>query len=126
MYLATLFPDFSRSYLQKLIDKGNVKVNTHSISKNIKVSHTDEIEIFQMIESTNIQAEDIPLEVIYEDENILVINKESGINTHPTPGIEGKTGTLVNAILYHCREKLPTINGEERPGIVHRLDKDTS
>jgi len=126
MYLATLFVDFSRSYIQKLIDRKNVRVNGKEISKNIKVSNRDEIQILEMVESINIQAEDILLEIIYEDENILVINKEAHINTHPTPGIDGKTGTLVNAILYHCREKLPTINGEERPGIVHRLDRDTS
>ncbi len=126
IYLSTLFWQFSRSYIQKLIDKWHVQVNNEEISKNLKLQPRDVIHINILIESSDIMAEDIPLEVIYEDENILVINKEAGINTHPTPGIEGKRGTLVNAILYHCKDKLPTINGEERPGIVHRLDKDTS
>lgn len=126
MYISTLFPDISRSYIQKLIDTGCVRVNGEKVKKNIKINTKSEIHIQEIILSTKIQAENIPLEIIYEDENICVINKDAGINVHPTPGIQGKSGTLVNALLYHCKDKLPVISGEERPGIVHRLDKDTS
>lgn len=126
IYLSTLFWEISRSYIQKLIDTGCVTVNGRSVKKNLKLQSRDEIEIQEIITSSLLQAEDIPLDIIYEDENICVINKDAGINVHPTPGIEGKSGTLVNALLYHCKEKLPCISGEERPWIVHRLDKDTS
>jgi len=126
IYLSTLFSQFSRSYIQKLIDKGYVRINTTSVSKNIKLQSRDVVEVEIQVESTDIQAENIPLDIVFENDDLLIINKEAGINTHPTPWIEGKTGTLVNAILYHCKENLPVINGEERPGIVHRLDKDTS
>ena len=85
------------------------------MKKNLKLQSRDEIEIREIITSSILQAEDIPLDIIYEDENICVINKDAGINVHPTPGIEGKSGTLVNALLYHCKEKLPCISGEERP-----------
>lgn len=126
IYLSALFWDFSRSYIQKIIDRGDIRVNGVCISKNLKIQPRDEIYIVIHINSTHLQAEKIPLEIVFENEDILIINKDAGINTHPTPGIEGKTGTLVNAILYHCKNKLPIINGEERPGVVHRLDKDTS
>jgi len=126
IYLSALFSDFSRSYIQKLIDKGYVQINGNQIAKNLKLQARDRVEIDVLVESVDIQAQDIPLDIVFENDDILIINKDAGINTHPTPGIEGKSGTLVNAILYHCRNKLPTINGEERPGIVHRLDKDTS
>lgn len=126
IYLSALFQDFSRSYIQKLIDKWHITVNGEKITKNLKIYSKQEFLVDVLVESTDIQAENIPLSIVFEDENILIINKEAGIVTHPTPGIEGKSGTLVNAVLYHCRENLPTIGGEERPGIVHRLDKDTS
>lgn len=96
------------------------------MKKNLKIKNADEVQIQEIITSSVLQPENIVLDIIYEDENICVINKDAGINVHPTPGIEGKSGTLVNALLYHCKEKLPCISGEERPGIVHRLDKDTS
>jgi len=126
IYLSALFSEFSRSYVQKMVDKGQVTVNNETISKNIKISARDEICMNVIVESLDVLAEDIPIDVVYEDNDILVINKEAGIVTHPTPGVNGKKWTLVNAILYHCKEKLPLINGVERPGIVHRLDKDTS
>ncbi len=126
IYLSALFQQFSRSYVQKLIDSWNVEVNGKKIAKNLKIQPRDEFSVEILIEPNELLAQDIPLDIIYEDENILVINKDAGINTHPVPWIEGKRGTLVNAILHHCREKLPTINGTQRPGIVHRLDKDTS
>ncbi len=96
------------------------------MKKNLKIHPKDEVKIEEIITSTQILPENIFLDIVYEDENICVINKNAGINVHPTLGIEGKKGTLVNALLFHCKEKLPVISGEERPGIVHRLDKDTS
>ena len=126
MYLSALFWELSRSYIQKLIDTGCVKVNGKQVKKNLKLELRDEISIVEIITSTEILPENIPLDIIHEDENICVINKNPGINVHPTPGIEGKKWTLVNALLFHCKDNLPVISGEERPGIVHRLDKDTS
>lgn len=126
MYLSALFREFSRSYIQKLIDSGCVLVNGNEIKKNLKLEPKDEISITQKVISTEILAEDIPLDIIFEDDNICVINKDFQINVHPTPGPEWKKWTLVNALLYHCRKKLPVISGEQRPGIVHRLDKDTT
>ena len=126
MYLSALFWELSRSYIQKLIDTGCVKINGEMVKKNLKLKNRDEVNIQEIITSSEVRPENIPLEIIYEDENICVINKDAGINTHPVPGITGKSGTLVNAILHHCKEKLPVISGEERPGIVHRLDKHTS
>ena len=126
IYLSTLFWEISRSYIQKLIDTGCVKVNGVCVKKNLKIQTKDEIHITEIITSSVLIPENIPLDIIYEDENICVINKDPGINVHPTPGVAGKSGTLVNALLYHCKGKLPCISGEERPGIVHRLDKDTS
>jgi 23S rRNA pseudouridine1911/1915/1917 synthase len=115
MYLSALFTDISRSYIQKLIDTGCVKVNGQEIKKNLKLEPRSEISIVEIITSSEILAENIPLDIVYEDDNICVINKNPQINVHPTPGIEGKKGTLVNALLYHCREKLPVISGEQRP-----------
>lgn len=126
MYLASIFPELSRSYIQKLIDSGCVRVNEHTIKKNTKLELHDEIYIEEIITSTQILPEAIPLDVIYEDKNICVINKAPWINVHPTPGIEGKRGTMVNALLHHCRESLPVISWEQRPWIVHRLDRDTT
>ncbi|MDP5039113.1 MAG: RluA family pseudouridine synthase [Candidatus Gracilibacteria bacterium] len=125
MYLSALFIDFSRSYIQKIIDNGEVSVNDKNISKNLKIQNKDKVTIKINIEKLELKAEKIDLDIIYQDENIAIINKDAGINTHPTPGIEGKTGTLVNALLYHIKD-LAGIGGVERPGIVHRLDKETS
>jgi len=126
MYISALFPDISRSYVQKLIDTGCVLVNGKKVKKNLKIEPKSEIKIEEIITSTEILPEDIPLDVIYEDENMCIVNKDAGINVHPTPGIDGKKRTLVNALLHHCKDHLPVISWEERPGIVHRLDKDTS
>ncbi|NDK07674.1 RluA family pseudouridine synthase [Candidatus Gracilibacteria bacterium] len=125
MYLSTLFNDFSRSYIQKIIDKGNVLINGKEINKNIKIKNKDELLIKIIIEKSKIEAEDIELDIVFEDDNMIIINKDAGVNTHPVPGEGGKTGTLVNALLNHTKN-LSTIGGVERPGIVHRLDKDTS
>lgn len=127
MYLSALFQDFSRSYIQKLIDRWQVKVNNKTINKNLKIKNRDEISIFIKTEKLdNVLPENIPIEIIHEDENILIINKEAWINVHPVPWENGNSWTLVNAVLYHCKEKLPNINWIQRPWIVHRLDKDTS
>ena len=126
MYMSALFTEISRSYIQKMIDSGAVSVNGEKVKKNIKISSWDEILIEEIVTSVNLKAENIPLDIVFEDENIIVLNKQAWINVHPTPWIEGKSGTMVNALLYHCKNALPVISWEQRPGIVHRLDKDTS
>lgn len=125
MYLSTLFSDFSRSYIQKIIDNSEVRVNWNIVNKNLKIQNKDSIEININIEKLELKAENIPLDIIYEDENIAIINKDAGINTHPTPWVDWKSWTLVNALLYHIKD-LSSIWWVERPGIVHRLDKFTS
>lgn len=127
MYLSALFPLFSRSYVQKLIDKENVQVNEKTISKNIKIKNWDKIFIeIKNDKLVGIEAEKMNLDIIFEDENLIVINKNPWINVHPVPWYNGNKNTLVNGVLYHCGKNLPIIRWVERPGIVHRLDKDTS
>ena len=133
IYLSALFSDFSRSYIQKIIDKWQVCVNWKIISKNLKISPKDELQIEIIPEKLEILPQKMDLDIIFEDENILIINKDSWINVHPVPWEGWRENTLVNGILYHCSDKndkkkfnLWTINWVERPGIVHRLDKDTS
>ncbi len=115
----------SRSALQKLCEAGNVSIKGVPVSKNYKVRPGDEIEILlpDPVE-LDVVPENIPLDIVYEDRHLLVVNKPKGMVVHPAPG--HSTGTLVNALLYHCREELSGINGVIRPGIVHRIDKDTS
>ena len=126
MYLSALFEDFSRSYIQKMIDRWQVSVNGETIKKNVKIKDKDELNLEIKLESLELKAEKMDLDIVFEDDNILVINKDSWVNVHPVPWEWWKTWTLVNAILYHCKTDLPSINWVERPGIVHRLDKDTS
>lgn len=115
----------TRSNAQKLIDEGNVTVNGNVESKNYKLRLGDNVEIEETEpKELDVVAEDIPLDIVYEDNDIIVINKPSGMVVHPAPGNE--SGTLVNALLYHCGNTLSGINGVIRPGIVHRIDKDTS
>ncbi|AZR73013.1 RNA pseudouridine synthase [Anoxybacter fermentans] len=123
-YLAEVNDDFSRSYIKQLIDEGRVKVNGRVEKASYKVKAGDEI-VFEVPEATELEVkpEAIPLDIIYEDDDIVVINKPWDMVVHPAPGNE--SGTLVNALLYHCKN-LSGINGIIRPGIVHRLDKDTS
>ena len=123
-FLAISIPDKSRSYLAKLIEDGNVKVNGKILPTSYKVKVGDNVEV-EIPEDTltTIKAQDIPLDVVYEDSDILIINKPQGMVVHPANGHH--EGTLVNAILNHCTD-LSSINGVIRPGIVHRIDKDTS
>ena len=124
-YLSVIFPASSRSYIQKAIDGGNVLVNGKKVSKNYKLKANDSIE-YTPLEPVklNVEPQNIPLDIVYEDEDLLVVNKPKGMVVHPAAG--NFEGTLVNALLYHCGSSLSGINGVLRPGIVHRIDKDTS
>ncbi len=115
----------SRSFITKLIDSGLVRLSGKQLSKNYKLSAGEIIEVtFPAPEPSEALPEEIPLDIIYEDNDIIVINKPKGMIVHPATGIY--TGTLVNALLYHCKDSLSGIGGVIRPGIVHRIDKDTS
>lgn len=117
--------NISRSYAAKLLEEGNVFLNTRALSKGYKLRGGEEIEIhLPDPETLEVLPENIPLEIVYEDEELLVVNKPQGMVVHPAAG--NPTGTLVNALLYHCQGRLSAINGVIRPGIVHRIDKDTS
>jgi len=124
-YLSGELADFSRNYLQKLIAEGCVKLNgVVCLSKKQAIEFDDVIEItIPDPEVLDIVAEDIPLEIVYEDDDLLIVNKPQGMVVHPAPG--NYSGTLVNALMYMA-ERLSSINGIIRPGIVHRIDKDTS
>ncbi|MGL5973362.1 MAG: RluA family pseudouridine synthase [Oscillospiraceae bacterium] len=115
----------TRNYIQNLINNDNVKVNNELINKNYKIRLNDKITINipEPIE-LDIKPQKISINIVYEDNDILVINKDKNMVVHPAPG--NSDGTLVNAILYHCKGNLSGINGEIRPGIVHRIDKNTS
>ena len=115
----------TRSAVQKLIEEGFVTVNGKPVSKKEKLKLGDTVSFFEPSpKELSVLGENIPIEIVYEDEDLLVVNKPKGMVVHPAPGNE--TGTLVNALLYHCAGKLSSINGVIRPGIVHRIDKDTS
>ena len=125
-FLAEKLPDITRSHIKKLItEDAAVKVNQKNVKANQKVKPGDVIEC-TVPEAEEIEAvpEDIPLDIVYEDDCMLVVNKPQGMVVHPAPG--NYTGTLVNALLYHCGSELSGINGKKRPGILHRIDKDTS
>ncbi|MDD2682437.1 MAG: RluA family pseudouridine synthase [Bacilli bacterium] len=123
-YLVEMIPEESRTNLQNLIKANNVLVNDEVVKANYKLVIGDEIEvIIPDAVSDTVLPEDIPLDIVYEDEDIIVINKVSGLVVHPGAG--NKDGTLVNALLFHCKD-LSGINGIIRAGIVHRIDKDTS
>lgn len=117
--------DLTRSRIQKLIEEKSIFVNGAVKSKNYKVKLNDKVKvILEEEKELKNEPEDIPLDIVYEDEHLLVVNKPKGMVVHPAPG--NYTGTLVNALLFHCKDSLSGINGIIRPGIVHRLDKDTS
>lgn len=117
--------EFSRSKIQRLIDSNHILVNNKPTKNNYILHLNDEITVQEDdTEKLDIQPETIPLDIYYEDDYLLVVNKPSGMVVHPAPGNHEKT--LVNALMHHCNNKLSGINGEIRPGIVHRIDKDTS
>ncbi len=124
-YLSENFPEMTRSHIQKILDDGGVLVNGKPMKRSYIVKEKDHIELNvpEAVEA-EILPEDIPLDIIYEDRDILVINKPKGMVVHPAAG--HTSGTLVNAILKHCGDSLSGINGVMRPGIVHRIDKDTT
>jgi len=124
VFLSNALEDKSRSYIQGLIEKENVKVNDAVKKSNYKLRENDKVDITvpEPI-GLDVAAEDIPLDILYEDSDVIIINKPQGMVVHPASGVH--SGTLVNALLYHCKD-LSGINGVTRPGIVHRIDKDTS
>lgn len=127
MYLSALFNDFSRSYIQKMIDRWQVSVNNEKISKNLKIKNKDEIIIEIVIEKLEeVLPEKMDFDIVYEDKEIIVLNKDAWINVHPVPWEWWNKNTLVNGVLEHCKDSLPSIWWVNRPWIVHRLDKDTS
>ena len=123
--LARLGPELSRSAAQRLIEQGAVTLDGKSVKKNEKtVCGAALVLVLPEVRETAVTAEDIALDVVYEDDDVIVVNKPKGLVVHPAPG--HADGTLVNALLHHCGDSLSGIGGEKRPGIVHRIDKDTS
>ena len=123
--LSERMPELTRSAIQNLIQDGHVTLAGAPLKKNAKVCAGNEIWIeMPELKQAEIIPENIPLDIIYEDDDIVVVNKPRGMVVHPAPG--NWSGTLVNALMYHCGDSLSGINGEIRPGIVHRIDKDTS
>ena len=124
-YLADNIPDVTRSSIVNLIESGSVTVSGKIVAKNYKLRAGGEIEItIPDAVEYEAKAENIPLDIVYEDSDLLVVNKPKGMVVHPAAG--NYEGTLVNALLYHCKDELSGINGVMRPGIVHRIDKNTS
>ncbi|MBC8285359.1 MAG: RluA family pseudouridine synthase [Nitrospinae bacterium] len=124
VFLSENLPDISRSRLKKLIDNDRVTVNSKSRPAGYKVHSEEKVEVeIPPLETLDALSENIPLDIVFEDEHMMAINKPAGMVVHPAPG--HFTGTLVNALLHHCND-LSGIGGVERPGIVHRLDKETS
>ena len=124
-YLTSTLEDMSRSYIQKLIGEERVFVDGKAVKSNFRVVSGGLVTLcIPEVKEAQIAPEDIALDIIYEDADIIVINKHKGLVVHPAPGHE--SGTLVNALLYHCKDNLSGINGVLRPGIVHRIDRDTT
>ena len=125
VYLSDQFVDMSRSYIQKIIKDKKVTVNGKVEKAKYLVKEEDKVVIeIPKPKILEVAPQDIPIEIVYEDDDIIIVNKPQGMVVHPAPG--NYEGTLVNAILYHCKGNLSSINGVIRPGIVHRIDKDTS
>lgn len=124
-YLSNEMNDLSRSYIQKLIKDGHVSVNGRVVKANYKLSYDDQVMVqIPDLKEPDIVPENIPLDILYEDDDILIVNKPKGMVVHPAAG--HYSGTLVNALMYHCGESLSGINGVMRPGIVHRINMDTT
>ena len=124
-YLAQEMPELSRSHIQKLIKDGNILVNQKPVKANYRLSFDDMVEVtIPELKEPEIEAENIPLDILYEDADIIIVNKPKQMVVHPAPG--HYSGTLVNALMYHCGSQLSGINGVMRPGIVHRIDMDTT
>lgn len=125
VYLSEYLEGYSRTYAQKLIDQGQVLVDGAAVKRSFRLEGEEELFIrLPEKEALQIEAEDIPLDIVYEDDWLMVVNKPKGMVVHPAPG--HKTGTLVNAIMFHAGTRLSGINGVLRPGIVHRIDRDTT
>lgn len=123
--ISLVFKDISRSSVQKLIEQNNVLVNGETINKRYKVKLDDKIELTPpKSQEIKVEPQEIKLDILYEDDDLLVVNKKKGMVVHPAVG--NLENTLVNALLFHCGGNLSNINGEIRPGIIHRIDKDTS
>ena len=124
-YISMLIDSLSRSFIQKLLRDGQVLVNGKAVKQNFRLTEGDEVS-FSLPEAVepDILPEDIPLDILYEDDDVLVVNKPKGMVVHPAAG--HYSHTLVNALMYHCRDSLSGINGVMRPGIVHRIDRDTT
>ncbi|AOY77380.1 RluA family pseudouridine synthase [Clostridium formicaceticum] len=125
LYISQQYEDLSRSYIQKLIKDQLVKVNTKYEKNKYIVKEGDEIEVLvPPPRALDVKPQNIPIDIVYEDEDVIIVNKPQDMVVHPAVG--NYENTLVNALLYHCEGKLSSINGIIRPGIVHRIDKDTS
>lgn len=124
-YLAEQFPEQTRSYLQKLIKEGGVLVNGRSVKTGYQLSCGDEVSVnIPEPKELDVEPQKMELDIVYEDEDVILINKPKGMVVHPAPG--HTKDTLVNGLLYHCQGNLSGINGVARPGIVHRIDRDTT
>lgn len=124
-YLSEQFPEQTRSYLQKLIKEGQVRVNGKSVKSGYQLSIGDEVSVsIPEPKELDVEPQKMDLDIIYEDEDVILVNKPKGMVVHPAPG--HTTDTLVNGLLYHCKDHLSGINGVARPGIVHRIDRDTT
>lgn len=124
-FLSETLPEYSRSFIQKVVKDGGVLVDEKCVKSNYKLSAGQilKLNVPELVEP-DIVPEDIPLDILYEDDDIIVVNKPKGMVVHPAAG--HYTGTLVNALMYHCRDNLSGINGVTRPGIVHRIDMNTT
>ena len=124
-YLAEQFPEQTRSYLQKLIKEGSVLVNGKAVKTGFQLSKGDEVSVsIPEPKELDVEPQQMDLDIVYEDEDVILVNKPKGMVVHPAPG--HTTDTLVNGLLYHCKDNLSGINGVARPGIVHRIDRDTT
>ena len=124
-YLSEQFPEQTRSYLQKLIKEGQVRVNGKSVKSGYQLSIGDEVSVsIPEPKELDVEPQKMDLDIIYEDEDVILVNKPKGMVVHPAPG--HTSDTLVNGLLYHCKDHLSGINGVARPGIVHRIDRDTT